>query len=294
MQPVQKRIKRETSPPRSEAAAFAGAAARQAVKPENVASGSSDLMSVSLPELSLKFASRKVWLVKVPHFLADSWKKAGPDTELGKVKITTKGPNSEVSLTLAPAAAGQIPQEYNLLSTAQPLPPMFVISETEEGHVAAEGAVKTRCDLVPVNASAPEYRAIVQQRNIASTTKTRHVAEVQDVRELALRAQQKHRSLVSVNPLQPNAPAPQQNRRLPQAPTRNLDKRERMERSDLLDLLFQKFERRPHYTLKELVTVTEQPEAYLKEVLADLCVYNKRGPNKSTYELKPEYKGKAT
>ncbi|GJN14884.1 hypothetical protein PR202_gb01757 [Eleusine coracana subsp. coracana] len=29
---------------------------------------------------------------------------------------------------------------------------------------------------------------------------------------------------------------------------------------------------------------------FLKEILNDLCVYNKRGPNQGTHELKPEYK----
>jgi hypothetical protein len=31
-------------------------------------------------------------------------------------------------------------------------------------------------------------------------------------------------------------------------------------------------------------------QQFLKEILNDLCVYNKRGPNQGTHELKPEYK----
>lgn len=31
-------------------------------------------------------------------------------------------------------------------------------------------------------------------------------------------------------------------------------------------------------------------QAFLKEILNDLCIYNKRGANQGTYELKPEYK----
>lgn len=31
-------------------------------------------------------------------------------------------------------------------------------------------------------------------------------------------------------------------------------------------------------------------QAFLKEVLNDLCIYNKRGANQGTYELKPEYR----
>lgn len=35
-------------------------------------------------------------------------------------------------------------------------------------------------------------------------------------------------------------------------------------------------------------------QAFLKEVLNDLCIYNKRGANQGTYELKLEYKRNAT
>ena len=31
-------------------------------------------------------------------------------------------------------------------------------------------------------------------------------------------------------------------------------------------------------------------QQFLKEILNELCVYNKRGANQGTYELKPEYK----
>lgn len=34
-------------------------------------------------------------------------------------------------------------------------------------------------------------------------------------------------------------------------------------------------------------------QQFLKEILNELCVYNKRGANQGTYELKPEYKKSA-
>ncbi|KAK9947000.1 hypothetical protein M0R45_012437 [Rubus argutus] len=40
----------------------------------------------------------------------------------------------------------------------------------------------------------------------------------------------------------------------------------------------------------QLVQETDQPAQFLKEILNELCVYNKRGTNQGTYELKPEYK----
>jgi len=56
------------------------------------------------------------------------------------------------------------------------------------------------------------------------------------------------------------------------------------------NILFKLFERQPNWSLKQLMQETDQPEQFLKEILNDLCVYNKRGPNQGTHELKPEYK----
>ena len=38
-------------------------------------------------EFDVANAKRGVWLVKVPNYLADAWKGAGPDAELGKLKL---------------------------------------------------------------------------------------------------------------------------------------------------------------------------------------------------------------
>ncbi|MCO5551439.1 hypothetical protein L7F22_004942 [Adiantum nelumboides] len=66
-------------------------------------------------------------------------------------------------------------------------------------------------------------------------------------------------------------------------------KRIRIERGVLEDLVFKLFEQQPYWTLKQLVGETQQPEAFLKEVMSEICIYNKRGPNQGKYELKPEF-----
>nr|CAB3474401.1 unnamed protein product [Digitaria exilis] len=70
-------------------------------------------------------------------------------------------------------------------------------------------------------------------------------------------------------------------------------KRTRRNRTDMENILFKLFERQPNWSLKQLMQETDQPEQFLKEILNDLCVYNKRGPNQGTHELKPEYKKSA-
>lgn len=75
--------------------------------------------------------------------------------------------------------------------------------------------------------------------------------------------------------------------------------------------MFHHFEEREYWPLKELNFHCRQPEvrsheilndvgavlthvlllqAFLKEVLKEICVYHRKGPNKSCYELKPQYK----
>ncbi|CAI0435941.1 unnamed protein product [Linum tenue] len=67
-------------------------------------------------------------------------------------------------------------------------------------------------------------------------------------------------------------------------------KRTRRDRGELEDIMFKLFEKQPNWALKQLVQETDQPAQFLKEILNELCVYNKRGSNQGTYELKPEYK----
>lgn len=57
-----------------------------------------------------------------------------------------------------------------------------------------------------------------------------------------------------------------------------------------MEKLFSAFEKHQYYTLKDLVHITQQPVIYLKSILKDVCIYNKKNPHKNTYELKPEYR----
>ncbi|KAJ3591690.1 hypothetical protein NHX12_006822 [Muraenolepis orangiensis] len=64
----------------------------------------------------------------------------------------------------------------------------------------------------------------------------------------------------------------------------------RAQRQVVLDLLFSAFERHQYYNIKDLVDITKQPVTYLKEIMREIGVYNAKGPHKSTWELKPEYR----
>lgn len=70
-------------------------------------------------------------------------------------------------------------------------------------------------------------------------------------------------------------------------------KRTRRDRREMEEVMFNLFERQSNWTLRLLIQETDQPEQFLKDLLKDLCIYNNKGSNQGTYELKPEYK-KAT
>lgn len=63
-----------------------------------------------------------------------------------------------------------------------------------------------------------------------------------------------------------------------------------MPESELMDLLFDAFEKYAHWNLRGLVQYTHQPQTYVREVLAKLCDYSQSGPFKSLYHLKSEYR----
>uniref|UniRef100_A0A1B6H235 General transcription factor IIF subunit 2 n=1 Tax=Cuerna arida TaxID=1464854 RepID=A0A1B6H235_9HEMI len=53
-------------------------------------------------DLDLSNATRGVWLVKVPKYIANRWEKAPGTIEVGKLKITkNQGQKAQVSLSLS-------------------------------------------------------------------------------------------------------------------------------------------------------------------------------------------------
>jgi hypothetical protein len=82
-----------------------------------------------LGEVNVDFVSRRVWLVKLPEFLANEWKEKGADQDLGKVKVT----QNSVSI-ITQTGEHSIPDEYTIqLQQPPPDNPMFIFSETNDG-----------------------------------------------------------------------------------------------------------------------------------------------------------------
>lgn len=67
-------------------------------------------------------------------------------------------------------------------------------------------------------------------------------------------------------------------------------KKARDDAAAVQDMLFNAFEKHQYYNIKDLQRITNQPIAYLKEVLKEVCDYNMKNPHRNMWELKKEYR----
>ncbi|CCX32913.1 transcription initiation factor IIF, beta subunit-domain-containing protein [Pyronema domesticum] len=70
----------------------------------------------------------------------------------------------------------------------------------------------------------------------------------------------------------------------------NDNKSYRIARADLITQLFSHFSEHEYWSMKGFREVTNQPEAYLKEVLEDIAIMNRSGPYTGKWSLKEEFK----
>ena len=73
------------------------------------------------------------------------------------------------------------------------------------------------------------------------------------------------------------------------APKTQLNKAARIPKNELIDMLHVLFDRYAYWPMKAIKSETKQPEAYLKEVLADIAQLVKSGPFASCYMRLPMY-----
>ena len=125
-------------------------------------------------ELGVSNATRAIWLVKVPNYVATLWRNADPDAELGKMRIakSVKANETVMSFILsedlarkgASKAGGlEIPREHNVRMQDASRQALSGFSESVgsvENEVLAEGKVVQRAELQPIDSAA--YRKLKQ------------------------------------------------------------------------------------------------------------------------------------
>nr|GMD97463.1 transcription initiation factor IIF subunit beta [Ipomoea batatas]GMD98455.1 transcription initiation factor IIF subunit beta [Ipomoea batatas] len=242
-------------------------------------------------------ADRSVWLMKCPLVVSKSWQSqaaaaaaSSSDTPLvGKVVVSLDPLKPEESLQFSMEMAGNdagnmnIPKGYSL-NMFKDFVPMCIFSESNQAKVAMEGRIEHKFDMKPHTRNMEEYRKMCRERTNKSMIKNRQIQIIDNDRGVHMRSMPGMLGLIASGSKEKKKAAPVKGPEV---------KRTRRDRGELEDIMFKLFERQPNWTLKQLVQETDQPAQFLKEILNELCVYNKRGANQGTYELKPEYKKSA-
>ncbi|KAK1284085.1 hypothetical protein QJS10_CPB21g00207 [Acorus calamus] len=224
--------------------------------------------------------------MKCPPVVSRMWQANASDPPQSVAKVVLSldplRPDEpyQFKMELTQKEPGNVPKSYSL-NMFKDFVPMCVFSESNQGKFAVEGKVEHKFDMEPHNENIELYRKLCRERTNRSMIKSRQIQVIDNDRGEHMRPLP---GMVSLN-------ASGSKDKKKSTPTKASDvKRTRRDRHELENIIFKLFERQPNWSLKQLVLETDQPEQFMKEILNDLCVYNKRGPNQGTHELKPEYK----
>jgi len=265
-------------------------------------------------DLATKHAGRKVWLIKVPEFVAKEWRRACHDTtssaprkpsqqddnglttedrqhkqEPDRTTLRQQGESpvilgtlsigQGVTLRLSDSFEGskELPKEYNLVNNARAGPSMMVFSDDGDGlYRSVEGIVQHRLD---VNARDIQdaYRRVSRERFKREA-------------EGGSRKKRTVKMMTDSKIIDIRKPVGAVQKKKERKDTLLLEKRVAMDKNELLPVLFRLFQRQSQWTFTQLQKETNQPTQHLKSVLGEIAMQNKAGPYKDMWELSKESK----
>ncbi|KAI4292591.1 transcription initiation factor TFIIF subunit beta [Pancytospora philotis] len=213
-----------------------------------------------------------MWIAKMPKYLAEKIMLAADELTVGTLSID-RGPSSTTfGIQLADCFGEMaIPIEH-IIDVRDRKQSMYIVKDTPDGFTV-EGNVNKECFIRPVtNQRYLEYKRAqrVAEENAESVKVIDYFSEIRrgerygSYREIDAQARKRKQMLQD-------------------------KKRERLDKQDVYNMIFNAYERRELWTVKDLADYTGQPVAYIQELISDICVLNKKD-HKNSYELKPEYK----
>ncbi|XP_061578907.1 general transcription factor IIF subunit 2-like, partial [Cololabis saira] len=238
----------------------------------------SDMTEVNLNGVK---QNKGVWLVKVPKYLSQQWDKATDKGEVGKIAIGKKQGKTEVCFSLskelgALGAEGEkdpsveLPRDYPFTMHPVGGQTLAVFSQSDTDPISLEGMVVHRAECKPV---VSDNYMKVKKRQMEFAKPQRLSQQLDKAITNAFKPVANHDFNVEY-----------------EKKKKSEGKMVRAERQIVLDMLFSAFEKHQYYSFKDLVDITKQPVTYLKEILRDIAMCNRKGGHKSTWELKPEYR----
>jgi len=238
-------------------------------------------------KLDTRHRSRGVWLVKVPKYLSHRWTQQAGMGEVGRLKVAkdSKGKSSVTfHLNRAAAAASadgteqKVPEEHQFIIGTLNNQTLAVLSEDktdveepeiETGKLCIEGRVVQKAECRP-----PPSDHYMKMK----------ITEIHKVNQPERTVKQMEKAVNKFKPIAHHAETVNAQK------LKKEGKNVRLEKNQLMELIFHAFEKHQFYKLVDLARITQQPSTYVKEILTEIGQYNTGPTNRYTWELKPEYR----
>lgn len=214
-----------------------------------------------------------VWLAKMPKYLGEQIMKLGNGSYIGSLQVvpTQQGSSCSIKFSDSILSSG-IPREHNI-EIKDRNNNMYLVSN-DRNKMIIEGVINKECFINPVMNA--DY---IRFKKTQKTQSTNHEEKVKVIDYFAeVKRNAKYSSLREMEMLAKKRKQMLQDK-----------KRERLEREDVLEIIFNAFEKHDLWTVRDLADFSGQPVAYIQELVNEICVLNKKD-HKNTYELKPEFK----
>ncbi|KAJ9053917.1 hypothetical protein DSO57_1038557 [Entomophthora muscae] len=203
--------------------------------------------------LNLDECEDKVWLLKVPTFLADKWEEAMKEgADLGKLKfynqeVYPEGTSSHTRMVLTlPESFEGIPRDYTLNVVNEKVENTYIFEEYNNKVAKKISGTVIRDLIANPFPTDPEYRSILRKRALDAGEKNRSVS-----------LESQGRQLEYLKPSRGNGPGWGG---LGKRSKLDVDsKAARLSEKDLMDMLFKLFAEYRFWSLKGLQKRTEQP-----------------------------------
>lgn len=245
-------------------------------------------------DIDVDNAARGVWLVKVPKYISDKWNRLNETQEVGKLVVTKTGNPSDkpkVRFSLddrltEPTNETEtcIPKEHNFSLSGAGGQIFSILAQQSSSNADVNSAGIALLDMASIEGKVVQRAECQPLQNDINYMKYKKL-QVEQVNKPQKEIKQLKKPVLSYKPVAAHSFHLQQ-----EARRKEDQKRARLDKDKVLDMLFNAFEKHQYYNVKDLQTCTQQPITYLKEILREVCTYNLKAPHRNMWELKPEYR----
>ena len=217
--------------------------------------------------------NNNVWLVKIPTHMFDIWKNERSGKIIGKVNIvhpskkTARTPLRDYKFSVE-----SFNTKFNLY-TRKPRPMYIFKRSNNTNNISIDSSIKAMGNLVPTG-NLDMYKKVITKKNR------------EEQKSLKMIQVQVDNTFGGVNVLALNRER-----------TERLTKRKKrksvhvkMNKDDLLDILFDRFKKQKHWSINDLYKDVKQPMRYLRQILEEIAFIHRTGRHRSFWELKVEHR----